>query len=178
MEVTISATVSDVTVDVLTAMRQKVADEAGVALALVLATVTPASVLVAFTVNLRTEAAADAALSALSTVLSDPAAASTFLTTADHAVTVETVSKPPFKLALATPSHHAPPPPMFPPLSVSSAVEFEAVVIGAVGGAVSVWLLILCVWRRCSAIQKGGTEVRTKSHTKCTEPLYHTPAMH
>ena len=72
MEVTIAASVSDFTENVLMAMRQKVADEAGVAHGAVSATVTAASVLVAFTVNFQTEAAADVALPALGTALSDP----------------------------------------------------------------------------------------------------------
>eukprot|EP00964_Phaeocystis_antarctica_P044735 scaffold25718_cov51-Phaeocystis_antarctica.AAC.1 len=71
-------------------MRQKVADEAGVAHGAVSATVTAASILVAFTVNFQSEAAADVALPALGTALSTPAAASAFLTTAELTVTVET----------------------------------------------------------------------------------------
>ena len=72
MEVTIAASLSDFTETVMAAMRQKVADEAGVAHGAVSATVTAASVLVAFTVNFQTEAAADVGLPALGTALSDP----------------------------------------------------------------------------------------------------------
>ena len=111
MEVVIAATVSDFTDSVLTAMRHKVADEAGVAHGAVSATVTAASVRVAFTVDFQTEAEADAALPALGVALSNPAAASTFLSTPELTVTVESVSTPPAKRALAVPPRTPPPSP-------------------------------------------------------------------
>ena len=154
MEVTISASVSDVTDAVLMAMRQKVAGEAGVALAAVSATVTAASVLVGFMVNFQTEAAADVALPALSTALSDPAAASTFLTTAVLAVTVETINTPPTK-QLAAP----PPPPVSPP----SSEVFDAVVGAVIAGAAAVLLLLagglVCVWRARSKQARGASQL-------------------
>ena len=143
VEVALAASVSDLTEDVLTAMRQKVANEVGVALAAVSATATAASVLVAFTVNFQTEAAADAALPALSTALSDPAAASVFLTTAELTVTVETVIALPAKLVLASPPH-APPPSTLPPVSSSSPAVDAAVIGGAVGGAAAILLAAGC----------------------------------
>lgn len=75
------------------------------------ATVTAASVRVAFTVDFRTEAEADAALPALGVALSNPAAASTFLSTPELTVSVESVSTPPAKRALAVPPRSPPPSP-------------------------------------------------------------------
>ena len=166
MEVTISASVSDVTDAVLMAMRQKVASEVGVALAAVSATVTAASALIAFTVNFQTEASADAALTTLSTALSDPAAASEFFTTAALAITVETINTPPTKQLAA------PPPP---PLSPSSSAGFGAVVAGVGGGAASVLLLLagclIFVWRSRS---RSKQFLRYKHRAVISQQVEHT----
>ena len=64
--------VSDLSDSILTAMRQKVADEAGVPLVSVAATVTAGSAVVEFTVSFASEAAADAAVASIGEQLAPP----------------------------------------------------------------------------------------------------------
>ena len=140
------------------------------------ATVTAASVLVAFTVNFQSEAAADVALPALGTALSTPAAASAFLTTAELTVMVETVNTPPAKLALAMPPHTPPPlPPLASSSSCSSAADsasaacssgFVAVVIGTVVSVAAVWLLVYCAWRAHAKHVKMQRTARSNAEAK------------
>ena len=103
MAVIIAGDVADFTAEVLTPIRQKVADEAAVPLDAVEATATAGSVKIDFTVNMQSKAAADTAKTAITAKLADKTAASTFLSTPTNPVTVEEIVVPTV-LVLVSPS--------------------------------------------------------------------------
>ena len=110
--VTLSANMSDITPEVLLAMRQKVADAAGVPLSAVTASKQAAmklavkllgdapSVRIGFTITVPDAAAADKVLKAVGAQLADPAAASKLLSTDALPVTVDSIAAPPALSAL------------------------------------------------------------------------------
>ena len=108
MSVTIAGDVATFTPEVLTPMRQKVADEASVPLDAVEATATAGSVTIAFTVNMQSEAAADTALTAITAKLADKTAASTFLSTPANPVTVEAIVAPTVLALISSPPPSSP----------------------------------------------------------------------
>ena len=99
MAVVVAGDVSDFTPAVETAMRQKVADQVGAPIENVAMTVESASVRITFMIDLPTATEATTAAALLSTQLASTSSASTFLTTTERAVTVESVATQPSTVA-------------------------------------------------------------------------------
>merc|ERR1740130_1067644 len=108
--VTVAGDVSDFTPAVLTPMRQKLADAAGVPLDAAEATATAGSVKIEFRFGVQSLAAANAASTKLSDKLKDAAAASTFL-----GVTVVALEAPTVPMTIPFPPPPPPKPPSPPP---------------------------------------------------------------
>ena len=141
MAVTISGDVSAFTPEVLTPIRQKVANEASVPLDAVEATATAGSVKIDFTVNMQSEAAATTALTAITAKLADKAAASTFLSTPALTVAVEAIVAPTVLVLVSPPPPPAAPPPASPPKKDDDSGS-GALIGGIVGGLVGACLLV------------------------------------
>ena len=161
--VTLSSSVTDFTESVLTAMRQQLADRAFVPLAAVYATVTAGSVNVVFIIGFESDAAADAALTSLTTQFASTSTASTLLSTPELAVTVTAVAAPPTKRTLMSSSPLSPPPPPQPLPDSDAAVEdgtnpitastgddevYVVVVACSIGAAVLLLLMLAAALRR------------------------------
>merc|ERR1740130_2294946 len=110
--VTVAGDVSDFTPAVLTPMRQKLADAAGVPLDAAEATATAGSVKIEFRFGVQSLAAANAASTKLSDKLEDAAAASTFLGVSVVALEAPTV---PMTIPFPPPVPPGAPPPPSPP---------------------------------------------------------------
>jgi len=161
MAVTIAGDVSTFTPEVLTPMRQKVADEASVPLAAVEATATAGSVTIDFTVNMQSEAAAGTALTAITAKLADNSAASTFLSTAELTVAVEAIVDPITLVLVSPPPPPAAPPPAPPPDDDDSGSG--ALVGGIVGGLVGACLLVgVLVFFYCKSKKKKAAYLEPK----------------
>merc|ERR1740130_2160501 len=113
--VTVAGDVSDFTPAVLTPMRQKLADAAGVPLDAAEATATAGSVKIEFRFGVQSLAAANAASTKLSDKLKDAAAASTFLGVTVVALEAPTVPSPPPVPPGAPPPPSPPSTPLAPP---------------------------------------------------------------
>jgi len=144
MAVVIAGDVATFTPEVLTPMRQKVADEASMPLDAVEATATAGSVTIAFTVNMQSEAAADTALAAITAKLADKTAASTFLSTAALTVAVEEIVAPTKLVLVSPPPPPAAPPPASPPADDNGvSVALMLMIVGGIAGGLGVVCLVM-----------------------------------
>jgi secreted trypsin-like serine protease len=154
--ITISAValgeVSDFTLDVQDAMREKVAAEVGVPIGAVSLTVSAASVLLVFTINVPASIDASTALSSLESQLASPSAASSFLSTGSYAVTITSIPSAPAVVDAVV--HHPPPltpPPSSPPSMAQPLLNGTVVALAVVGGLASAALGFI-VWSRRASI--------------------------
>merc|ERR1719473_1952690 len=119
--VVVSGDISDYTDSVRSALIAKVAMEANVPVSAVTLTVGAASVRLSFSIAVPTAQAASNASSALTVQLANPAAASAFLTTTSHTVTVEAIHSAP--AITFAPSPPPPSSPLSPPAIASTSVN-------------------------------------------------------